>query len=162
MRCGAPQAIGIYFMLVSEAAQLVLQAGAMGKGGETFFLDMGSPCGVVLTPQARKHGGHSTPQGEPVRIGDLAENLIRLSGLEPAKEIPIEVIGLRPGERLDELLVMDGEELLPTEHEKVFMVESHRLDPTAFRRDFDVLKQLLASRDRDKTVAQLRAMASRY
>jgi len=129
-----------YFMLISEAAQLVLQAGAMGKGGETFFLDM----------------------GEPVRIGDLAENLIRLSGLEPIKEIPIEVIGLRPGERLDESLVMDGEELLPTEHEKVFMVENHRLDPTAFRQDFNVLKQLLASRDRDKTVAHLKAMSSRY
>lgn len=129
-----------YFMLISEAAQLVLQAGAMGKGGETFFLDM----------------------GEPVRIGDLAENLIRLSGFEPINEIPIEVIGLRPGERLDESLVMDGEELLSTEHEKVFMVENHRLDAAAFRQDFDVLKQLLASRDRDKTVAHLKAMSSRY
>jgi len=127
-------------MLVSEAAQLVLQAVAMGKGRETFFLDM----------------------GEPVRIGDLAENLIRLSGFEPGKEIPVDVIGLRPGERLDESLVMDGEELLPTKHEKVFMVENHRLDPTAFRQDFAVLKQLLASRDREQTVAQLRAMASRY
>jgi len=118
----------------------VLEAGAMGKGEEIFFLDM----------------------GEPVRIGDLAENLIRLSGFEPAKEIPIEVIGLRPGERLDESLVMDGEELLPTKHEKVFMVQNHRLDPTAFRQDFDVLKQLLASRDRDQTVAHLKAMAARY
>jgi len=134
----------------------------MGKGGETFFLDMGSPCGVVLAPQARKHGGHSTPQGEPVRIGDLAENLIRLSGLEPIKEIPIEVIGLRPGERLDESLVMEGEELLPTEHEKVFMVENHRLDPTAFRQAFDVLKQLVAFRDRDKIIVHLKAMAARY
>jgi len=162
VRCGAPQAIGIYFMLVSEAAQLVLQAGAMGKGGETLFFDMGSPCGVVLTPQARKHGGHSTPQGDPVQIGDLAENLMRLSGLEPVKEIPIEVIGLRPGERLDESLVMDGEELLPTEHEKVFMIESHRLDPTVFRQDFDVLKHLVAFRDRDKIVVHLKAMAARY
>jgi len=125
-------------MLLFESAQLVLQAGAMGKGGETFFLDM----------------------GVPVRIGDLAENLIRLSGFEPAKDIPIEVIGLRPGERLDESLVMEGEELLPTE--KVFMVENHRLNPTAFRQDFDLLKQLLDSRDRYQTVAQLRAMASRY
>jgi len=158
----APHAIGIYFMLVSEAAQLVLQAGAMGKGGETFFLDMGSPCGVVLTPQARKHGGHSTPQGEPFRIGDLAENLIRLSGFERGKDIPIEVIGLRPGERLNESLVMDGEELLPTKHEKVFMVQNHRLDAVAFRQDFDVLKQLVVSRDWDKTVAQLKAMAARY
>lgn len=72
-----------YFMLVSEAAQLVLQAGAMGQGGEIFFLDM----------------------EEPVRIGDLAENLIRLSGFEPGKEIPIDVVGLRPGEWLEEALI---------------------------------------------------------
>jgi len=149
-------------MLLSEAAQLVFQAGAMGKGGETSFLDMGSPCGVVLTPQARKHGGHSTPQGEPVRIGDLAENLIRLSGFEPATEIPIEVIGLRPGERLNESLVMDGEELLPTNHEKVFMVQNHRLDMSGFQRDMEVLKELVLVRNREGTVALLRTMSSRY
>jgi len=57
---------------------------------------------------------------------------------------------------------MDGEELLPTKHAKVFMIENHRLDPTAFRQDFDVLKQLVASRDRDQTVAHLKAMSSRY
>ena len=57
---------------------------------------------------------------------------------------------------------MEGEELLPAEHEKVFLVESDRLDPTVFRQDFDVLKQLVAFRDRDKTVAHLKAMAARY
>jgi len=149
-------------MLLWEATQLGLQAGAMGKGGETFFLDMGSPCGVVLTPQARKHGGHSTPQGEPVRIGDLAENLIRLSGLEPVKEIPIEDIGLWPGARLNESLVMDGEELLPTNHEKVFMVQNHRLDRSGFQRDLEVLKELVLVRNREGTVALLRTMSSRY
>ncbi len=129
-----------YFMLISEAAQLVLQAGAMGKGGEIFFLDM----------------------GEPVRIGDLAENMIRLSGFEPGKEIPIEVIGLRPGERLSETLIMDGEELLPTEHGKVFMVENHRLDAAAFCQDFEFLRQLVVARDRDGAIAQLRFMAACY
>lgn len=129
-----------YFMLVSEAAQLVLQAGAMGKGGEIFFLDM----------------------GEPVRIGDLAENMIRLSGFEPGKKIPIEVIGLRPGERLNETLIMDGEELLPTEHEKVLMLQNHRLGVAAFQRDFEALKQMVVARDRDGAVAQLKAMCARY
>lgn len=129
-----------YFMLVSEAAQLVLQAGAMGKGGEIFFLDM----------------------GEPVRIGNLAENLIRLSGFEPGKDIPVEVIGLRPGERLNEELVMDGEELLPTEHEKILMLQNHRLDVAAFQRDFEALKQMVSARDRDGAVAQLKAMCARY
>ena len=74
-----------YFMLLSEAAQLVLQAGLMGKGGEIFFLDM----------------------GEPIKVIDLAQNLIRASGMEPRKDIPIELIGLRPGERLHEELVRD-------------------------------------------------------
>jgi FlaA1/EpsC-like NDP-sugar epimerase len=95
-----------YFMLLSEAAQLVLQAGAMGKGGEIFFLDM----------------------GEPIRILDLAENLIRLFGLEPGRDIPIQIIGLRPGERLREELVQEQEDLLPTEHDKVWMARNHRLD----------------------------------
>lgn len=129
-----------YFMLISEAAQLVLQAGAMGKGGEIYFLDM----------------------GKPVKIGDLAENLIRLSGFEPGKDIPVEVIGLRPGERLNEALVVDGEELLPTEHEKVFMVQNHRLDAVAFQRDYEALKQLVRARDREGAVAQLRTMSARY
>ena len=73
---------------------------------------------------------------------------------------------LRPttpqGERLDETLVMDGEELLPTKHEKVHMVQNHRLDVAAFQRDLDALKQLLFARDRDGAVAQLKAMAERY
>ena len=129
-----------YFMLLSEAAQLVLQAGAMGKGGEVFFLDM----------------------GEPVKILDLAENLVRLSGLEPGKDIGVEVIGLRPGERLNEALVMDCEELGPTEHEKVFMVRNHRFDVEAFRQDLETLRRLVTARDREGAVAQLQAMAARY
>lgn len=129
-----------YFMLLSEAAQLVLQAGAIGKGGEVFFLDM----------------------GEPIKILDLAQNLVRLSGLEPGKDIPIEVIGLRPGERLREELVLEGEELLPTEHEKVFMVQNNHFDPEGFQRDLDGLRRLVAKRDREGAVAQLQAMATRY
>lgn len=129
-----------YFMLLSEAAQLVLQAGAMGKGGEVFFLDM----------------------GEPMRILDLAENLIRLSGLEPGRDVPIELVGLRPGERLREELVLEQEELLTTEHEKVFMVRNHQFDSAGFRRDLEDLRRLVAARDRDGAVTQLRAMAARY
>ncbi|MFQ5658311.1 MAG: polysaccharide biosynthesis protein, partial [Candidatus Methylomirabilales bacterium] len=129
-----------YFMLLSEAAQLVLQAGAMGKGGEIFFLDM----------------------GEPVKIMDLANNLIRLSGLELGEDIQIEVTGLRPGERLNEALVMDKEELSPTEHEKVLMVKNQHLDPDKFRQDLEVLRCLVESRDRDGAVEQLKLMAARY
>ena len=67
-----------------------------------------------------------TDMGEPVRIDDSAENMIRLIGFQPGRDIPIEVIGLRQGERLNETLVMDGEKLLTTEHEKVFKVQGPR------------------------------------
>ncbi len=127
-------------MLLSEATQLVLQAGTMGKGGEVFFLDM----------------------GQPVRILELAQSLVRLSGLEPGKDIPIEVIGLRPGERLNEGLVREGEELLPTEHEKVFKVHGQCFDMDKFRKDLAALRHLVEQRDRQGAVEQLKLMAALY
>ena len=127
-------------MLLSEAAQLVLQAGAMGQGGEVFFLNM----------------------GEPIRILDLAEHLIRLSGLEPGRDVPIELIGLRPGERLTEELVTEHEALLASEREKVFLVQNHQFDPEGFRRDLEALRHLVAKRDREGAVKQLKMMAGRY
>lgn len=129
-----------YFMLLSEAAQLVLQAGAMGRGGEVFLLDM----------------------GEPVKILDLAENVIRLSGLEPWKEIPIEVIGLRPGERLREELVLDEEKLIASEHERVFLVQNHRFDRESFQRELETVRRLVAERDREGAIARLKAMVVGY
>lgn len=100
--------------------------------------------------------------GEPVKILDLAENLIRLSGLEPGRDIPIEVIGLRRGERLREDLVLDGDELLPTEHDKVLMVRNRSVDPAVFQRGLEELRSLVAARDREGAVAQLKEMAARY
>jgi FlaA1/EpsC-like NDP-sugar epimerase len=97
-----------YFMSISEAVQLILQASSMGEGGETFILDM----------------------GEPVRILDLVEDLIRLHGLEPHKDIPIQFIGMRPGEKLTEELITDGEGIVSTAHEKIMVVrgDSHNYD----------------------------------
>ena len=96
-----------YFMSIPEAAQLVLQAGLMGKGGEIFVLDM----------------------GEPVKIVDLASDLIRLSGFTE-EDIRIEFTGLRPGEKLYEELLADSEHTLPTPHPKLRIAKS-RATPDA-------------------------------
>ena len=88
-----------YFMTIPEACQLVLQAGTMGVGGEIFVFDM----------------------GEPIRILDMAERMIRLSGLEPYEDIDIEITGLRPGEKLYEELLSDTSTSLPTHHPKIMI-----------------------------------------
>jgi FlaA1/EpsC-like NDP-sugar epimerase len=87
-----------YFMTIPEAVQLVVQAAALSQGGETFILDM----------------------GQPVRILDLAHDLIRLSGLEPEKDIEIQFTGVRPGEKLFEELSMMSEGIERTKHPKIF------------------------------------------
>ena len=90
-----------YFMTIPEAVQLVLEAGTMGKGGEIFVFDM----------------------GEPVRIYDLAEKMIKLSGFEPGKDIRIIETGLRPGEKLYEELLSDAESTVPTHHPKILIAK---------------------------------------
>jgi len=90
-----------YFMLIPEAAQLVIQAGVMAKGGEIFVLDM----------------------GEPVRIYDLAKRIIRLSGFEPEEDIEIKITGLRPGEKLYEELLLDVEGLEATKNNKIYVLQ---------------------------------------
>ncbi len=92
-----------YFMTIPEAAQLVLQAATMGHGGEIFVLDM----------------------GEPVRILDLARNLIRLSGLEVERDIKIVFTGLRPGEKLFEQIVLEGENIKKTHHDKIRVLQGN-------------------------------------
>jgi FlaA1/EpsC-like NDP-sugar epimerase len=130
-----------YFMLLSEAAQLVLQAGSMSMvGGEVFFLDMGTP----------------------VRMGELANDLIHLSGLKPGRDVAVETVGLRPGERLNEELITDSEELLPSGHEKVFMLWKPDFDPESFEKRLDSLRDHSEARDKDAAVALLREMAGLY
>jgi FlaA1/EpsC-like NDP-sugar epimerase len=114
-----------YFMLLTEAAQLVIQAGAMAEGYEVFILDMGNP----------------------VRIGDLAEDVIRLSGFTPGRDIGVDVVGLRPGERLTEALNEDVGRLVASPQEGILIARPERPDTRAFARDLEDLRSALAQRD---------------
>lgn len=115
-----------YFMSISEAAQLVMQAGAIGKGGEIFLLDM----------------------GEPIKITDLAKDIVRLMGLRLEEDIDIVYSGLRPGEKLHEELVADDEKTEPTAHDKIMLVQSAPFDWDAFELQ---LKDLIADVGRGDT-----------
>jgi FlaA1/EpsC-like NDP-sugar epimerase len=110
-----------YFMLIPEAAQLVIQSGAMGKGGEIFVLDM----------------------GEPVRILDLANDMIRLSGLRVGDDIEVKIVGLRPGEKLYEELYDGSETHRPTTHPKIMVADSARRQLLEVIADISRLESLL-------------------
>ena len=116
-----------YFMTIPEAVQLILQAGAMGKKGEVYILDM----------------------GEPVRILDLARDLIRLSGFRPGEDIPIEFTGIRPGEKIFEELTYTEEQMERTAHEKIFVSASDHLDTSQVARDVNRLITLAKQGERD-------------
>jgi len=129
-----------YFMSIPEAAQLILQAGAMGEGGEIFILDM----------------------GEPVRIADMARDLIRLNGLEPDQDIHIEYIGLRPGEKLYEELITVGEGIIPTGHRKVLVLRGLTSNGNTLNVWVDELNELAGSFDSDSLKDKLREMIPEY
>ena len=98
-----PPDVTRFFMTIPEAAQLILQAGAIGKGGEIFVLEM----------------------GKPVKIAEIAEDLIRLSGKEPGKDVEIIFTGLRAGEKLYEELITAGEDIIRTKHEKIMVLKAN-------------------------------------
>ncbi len=116
-----------YFMTIPEAAQLVLQASAIGRGGEVFILQM----------------------GEPVRIMDLAETLITLSGFKPHEDIKIVEIGMRPGEKLFEELKFETEETVATAHPKIFINKLATLEPETIRIALKRLSELVRDKDGD-------------
>jgi FlaA1/EpsC-like NDP-sugar epimerase len=127
-------------MTIKEAVQLVLQAGAFAGGGEIFVLDM----------------------GKPVKIYDLACDLIKLSGLEPNKDILIKITGLRPGEKLYEELLMSEEGLKKTRHEKIFIGKPIHFDYNSFMAGLYQLKKIIDKNDEEKLFAKVAELDPTY
>jgi len=129
-----------YFMTIPEAVSLILQAGAMGQGGEIFVLDM----------------------GESVRIVDLAEQMIRLSGLEPDVDISIIFTGLRPGEKMFEELFHEAEPLEPTGHAKIMLARSRQVAWNEFIRNLELLSEACARRELVEVRRLLKMLVPEY
>ncbi len=122
-----------YFMTIPEAVSLVLTAGGIAKGGEIFILDM----------------------GDPVKIKDLAENLIRLSGYTPGEDIKIEYTGLRPGEKLYEELLMDEEGIQKTKSRKIYIGKPISLDENRLTQDLEELKSICDKGSKEEIIQML-------
>jgi FlaA1/EpsC-like NDP-sugar epimerase len=129
-----------YFMTIPEACQLVLEAGAMGKGGEIFIFDM----------------------GEPVKIIDLARKMIRLAGYTPDKEIDIKIVGLRPGEKLYEELLNNSAKNLPTYHEKIMIAEESCDDFDSIRDQIEDLIIMAHLNPNNRIVAKMKKIVPEF
>ena len=129
-----------YFMTISEACQLVLEAGAMGEGGEIFIFDMGIP----------------------VKIDDLAKKMIQLSGLELGKDIQIKYTGLRPGEKLFEELLANEENTLPTHHKKIMIAKVKVYEFEKVTIDIKELIALFDAQNNDAIVSKMKNMVPEF
>ena len=127
-------------MSIGEAARLVIQAGAMAKKGEIFLLEM----------------------GEPVKIRDLALQMIELSGLIPDKDIPLRYTGLRPGEKLYEELLIDPVQSQPTKHPRIFCSEEPPPDANILEKEINVLTKVIAQRDLSSTLDSMKRLVPEY
>lgn len=129
-----------YFMTIPEAAKLVLQAGAFANGGEIFILDM----------------------GDPVKIYDLACDLIKLSGFEPNKDIKIKITGLRPGEKLYEELLMSEEGLINTKHKKIFIGKPTFTDINILRERLNELNEIVENDNVSELILKIEEIVPTY
>ena len=129
-----------YFMTIPEACNLVLEAGAMGQGGEVYVFDM----------------------GEPVKILDMAKKMVKLSGLEPEKDIKIEVTGLRPGEKLFEELLASSENTIPTHHEKILKANVETYSHKIIKEHLDILTEIMIDGDVVGMVRKVKTIVPEY
>ena len=130
-----------YFMTIPEACKLILQAAALGEGGEIFILDMGTP----------------------VKIVNMARDLIRLSGFKPDTDIEIKFVGLRPGEKLYEELITEGEGIVKTPHEKLFVLRANsKIDPGWLGQKIKELAQLALEQDAHGIKLKLQEIVPEY
>jgi len=129
-----------YFMSIPEAASLILQAASMGDGGEIFVLDM----------------------GKPVKIYDLARQMIRLSGYDPDQDIRVEVVGLRPGEKLYEELFHESEDYTGTKHPKILLAASRKVDWDTFTIQLENVQSACEGRNTGALVNSLKEMIPEY
>lgn len=129
-----------YFMLIPEACQLILQSGAMGRGGEIFILEM----------------------GEPVKINEMAKDLIRFSGFEPDVDIKIEFTGLRPGEKLYEELMTDDENVIPTSHKKIMVLDGRKCDLSLVNDGINALKKISPKRDKQLLIQYVKKIVPEF
>ena len=129
-----------YFMTIPEACNLVLEAGAMGQGGEVFVFDM----------------------GEPVKILDMAKKMVKLSGLELNTDISIEITGLRPGEKLYEELLACSENSLPTHHPKIMIAKVETYSNKAIKEHLDILTEIMIDGDVVGMVRKVKAIVPEY
>ena len=129
-----------FFMSIGEAARLVIQAGAMAKKGEVFLLDM----------------------GEPVKIRDLALEMIELSGLIPEKDIPLQYTGLRLGEKLYEELLIDPAHSKPTQHPRIFCSEEPQPDGEELQKEITALSRAIAQRDLLSALDSMKRLVPEY
>ena len=129
-----------YFMTIPEACKLILQAGALGEGGEIFILDMGTP----------------------IKITNMARDLIRLSGFKPDEDIEIKFIGLRPGEKLYEELITEGEGIVRTDYEKIFVLKGNGYDLNWLNQRIEELTKLAREQDASGIKAKLKEIVPEY
>ncbi|MEW5725281.1 MAG: nucleoside-diphosphate sugar epimerase/dehydratase, partial [Thermodesulfobacteriota bacterium] len=129
-----------YFMSVGEAAQLILQAGAIGQGGEIFVLEM----------------------GKPIRILDLVKDMIRLQGLEPEEDVPIKIIGLRPGEKMFEELITEGEGIVATGRDKIMVLKGDSRRFEEIKPKIDDLLEAAQAFDAPAIKARLKELVPEY